>query len=249
MKFALSWAADAIREEHSVPQPAGPFGDVLICRKIDGLWTRLCDEIGWTEAMRKATNKKEFISLINPYGELMMMEMREQFMASGPLSKKDKGADFLFIADDICTSIGWIIDETIVRESLIPIYGKMLTAIGNDLPFSRDEFNIVWGFHSDGDISELYPDLARAGFGAAHLASVSYGRMSTLATKASASSMMTLGGIATETLEAGKISGELARQIAILARRDRFVVCDDGGLQTARQLEHYYEACLQIALC
>jgi hypothetical protein len=217
--------------------------------KIDGLWSRLAQDIGWTEAMRFVQTSALLLKLINPYGDAMMREMRDTYTATGRLGKRNEPTTYLCIADDVCTSIGWVIAEEIVRDALMPVYAKMISAIHNDMPFSCDEFNVSWAFHSDGDVSAIYPAIKLAGFEAVHVASVPYARLSTLAVKADSTDLLLFGGVATDTLEAGRMSGDLARQIAILARRSNVIVCDDGAVTTLRQLEHYLDACHQIALC
>ncbi|MCL2818776.1 MAG: hypothetical protein FWD41_03530 [Actinomycetia bacterium] len=249
MRFALSWAAREIADKNEIETNVTPLGDMLTLTKIDGLWSRLADEIGWNEAMRLAQFPHDFMKLIDPYGRTMMDQMRETFNSIGGMGRRDKTPAYLCIADDVCSSIGWIVAEDIVRDALMMVYGKMISTIHNDLPFSRDEFNVSWCFHSDGDISSIYPAIKQAGFDAVHGASVPYARMSTLVGKAGTAKLEFFGGVMTETLEEGRLSGELTRQIAILARRPNMVVCDDGGMDTLRQLEHELDACHQIALC
>jgi len=249
MRFALSWAAQEIADHNEVEFTSTPLGKMIPLTKIDGLWTRLARDIGWNEAMRRAQSPHDFMKLINPYGDAMMHEMRETFNATGSLGRRDAAPTYICIADDICTSIGWIVSEEIARDALMMVYSKMLSSIHNDLPFSRDEFNVEWCFHSDGDVSSIYPSIKLAGFSAVHAASVPYTRMSTIVGKAGSTGLLFFGGVMTETLEEGTLSGELTRQIAILARRPNMVVCDDGGMTTLRQLEHYLDACHKIALC
>ena len=249
MRFALSWAAREIAEKNEVQTSLTPLGPMVTLTKIDGLWSRLAEEKGWNDAMRLAQFPADFMRLINPYGEAMMREMRESFTASGTLGTPGKATAYLCIADDVCTSIGWVVSEEIVRDALMKVYGKMISAIHNDLPFSRDEFNVAWCFHSDGDISAVYPAIQQAGFTAVHCASVPYASLSTLVGKAGSADLLFFGGVLSETLEEGSMAGDLARQIAILARRPNMVVCDDGGMTTVRQLEHYLDACHKIALC
>jgi len=250
MRFALSWAAADVAEKHDVEIAATPLGEMNALTKIDGLWSRLAQDRGWTEAMRLAETPKQFMKLINPYGDAMMKEMRDTFIAMGAVGKRKKDpTNYICIADDVSTSIGWIVSEEIVKDALMMVYTKMISSIHNDLPLSRDEFNVAWCFHSDGDVSSVYPSIKQAGFDAVHIASVPYARMSTLVGKAGTSDLLFFGGVMAETLEEGKLSSELTRQIAILARRPNVVVCDDGGMTTLRQLEHYIDACHQIALC
>jgi hypothetical protein len=249
MRFALSWAAQGIAEENEVVTTSMPLGKMIILHKIDGLWSRLAQDKGWNDAMRQAQFPGDFMKLINPYGDAMMKEMRETFNATGTLGSTDKVPTYLCIADDVCTSIGWVVEETIVRDALMMVYAKMIATIHNDLPFSRDEFNVEWCFHSDGDISVVYPAIRAAGFSAIHCASVPYASLSTLVGKAGNADLIFFGGVLTETLEEGPMPADLARQIAILARRPNMVVCDDGGMTTLRQLEHYLDACHKIALC
>jgi hypothetical protein len=213
------------------------------------LWTRLARDIGWTEAMRLADTQRQFMQYINPYGDAMMREMNDKFMALAKVGRREKVPSYLCIADDVCTSIGWIVLEDIVRDGLMMVYAKMMASIHNDLPMLRDEFNVSWLFHSDGDISSIYPAVKQAGFEGVHVASVPYARMSTLVGKAGSVHLDFFGGVMADTLEEGALSGDLTRQIAILARRPNVVICDDGGMTTLRQLEHYIEACHKIALC
>jgi len=249
MRFGLSWAAAEIADTNEVETTLMPLGQLIRLTKIDGLWARLAQDKGYHDAMRLAQFPADFMKLINPYGDAMMREMRETFNAVGKLGKPGEATQYLCIADDVCTSIGWIVSEDIVRDALMKVYGRMITSILNDLPFSRDEFNVEWCFHSDGDISSIYPAIKMAGFSAVHCASVPYASLSTLVGKAGSADLLFFGGVLTETVDQGAMSGELARQIAILARRPNMVVCDDGGMTTQRQLEHYLDACHKIALC
>jgi len=249
MRFGLSWAALEVAEHFDIEVATPALGDLYQLTKVDGLWSRLAHDKGWTEAMRLAETPAQFLKLINPYGDAMMREMNEKFISLGSIGRRSGVPHYITIADDVSTSIGWIVAEEIVRDALMMVYRKMIASIYNDLPLSRDEFNVNWCFHSDGDISSLYPDIKQTGFDAVHIASVPYARMSTLIGKAGSADLLFFGGMMTETLEEGAPSGDLMRRIAIFARRPNVVICDDGGMTTARQLEHYLDACHKIALC
>ena len=142
----------------------------------------------------------------------------------------------VFIADDVCTSAGWVLDPEFVRDNLVPTYARLAAEVVRSGTAAGLADTVV-GFHSDGDIGELYPDLAAAGFGAVHLASVDYHEVTRLAGSASAAGMVAFGGVASETLGGGEVADEVCRLLARTAASDGLVVTDDAGVTNGDELD------------
>ena len=67
----------------------------------------------------------------------------------------DMGFDFLWTADDLAFKTGPIMSPKMFREIILPYMRKVADAI-----------SIPWVFHSDGDLTELLPDLLDLGISA-----------------------------------------------------------------------------------
>lgn len=248
MRFVFSWQARQIIDEHALIVPSGPANDVAYLSVVDGLWSRLCDAIGWMEAMRASVSREAFLQAISVHGESMLEDMKALALSSGLKSEAESHQRMLVIADDVCSRQGWIVDEALITSVLMPLYSKMLTVVANELPVAADELNLSWGFHSDGDISSIYESVKLAGFDFVHLASVDYVSLSGVAHKAKSQGLIPVGGIAAETLDHGDLADDLCRRLALVARTTGLLVGDDAGVTTPEHVTRLFDACTRIAL-
>lgn len=248
MQFAYSWQAKIIIDENSLATPSGPARNFEYLSVVDGLWSRFCNDVGWMDALRSSASPETFLSSISQYGEQMLEDMKKLSMSSGLSSSAETSPRILVIADDVCSRQGWIVDEALVTDVLMPLYGKMITIAANELPVVADELNIRWAFHSDGDISSAYAAVKLAGFDFVHLASIDYVSLSGVAHKAKTQGLIPIGGIAAETLDSGVLSDDLCRKIALVAHTTGLIVGDDAGVSTREQVERLFDACTRIAL-
>ena len=243
MEFAVSWTAAKVARDSNVPiaQPA------LV--GIEGLWGRLCADIGWMNALRRATSTEILSDTLVFYRDAMRRDV------CSFLDSVDSEEHVLVtIADDVASEMGWIIDPHMATEVLVPAYSQIIseafsrTVNGDDERAVRIKECVRWGFHSDGDISEIYPVVAANGFSFVHIASVDYGSLSKVVSAAKNAGLIPIGGISSETLASGNLSDELCRQLALIANRDGLVICDDGGITQKAQLESLLNAFVRIPL-
>lgn len=243
MEFAVSWTAKKIARD----------SNMLIAQTtlvgIEGLWGRLCADIGWMNALRRATSPEILRDTLVFYRDAMRRDV------SSFLESVDSAERVLVtIADDVASEMGWIIDPHMATDVLVPAYAQIIseafnrTVGGDDEHAARIKECVRWGFHSDGDISKIYPVVAANGFSFVHIASVDYGSLSKVVLAAKNAGLIPIGGISSDTLAAGNLSDELCRQLALIANRDGLVMCDDGGITQKSELESLLNAFVRIPL-
>lgn len=267
MKFAATWVAADLARATGRDRDFPPNTVEMV--GVPGPWGRTCEAIGWVEAIRRcaladqvdvmfreaqrdaATESRamvrRFATATAPEPELTLLDgAGVRHSGTGSIVRTPP---HIFIADDVSTSQGWVLDPDFVRAHLVPLYGKLVTEVRKSADKAGlDPASLVVGFHSDGDISDIYPDLAAVGFNAVHLASVSYVSVSRLAATAKASGMVAYGGVATETLSEGGLADDLCRMLARTARADGLVVADDGGVTDAAELDALTAAYVKVGL-
>lgn len=207
-----SWAHDCalILMDHGVQvvwTMTGPFG-VLIRR------------MGWPAA----------ITMLHGDGSDGAPELDEALdealdvLAAGVLT----GVSTALLADDVSSDQGWLVVPDAFVNLLMPRYERWASAV-------RDA-GLVPLFHSDGDVSSFYGDLARSGFEGVHLAPSRMGAdFETAAVAARRAGMVVLGGIEASTLGSGD-PRDIARQLITIATRVPLAVCDDGGITEPAQV-------------
>jgi hypothetical protein len=77
-------------------------------------------------------------------------------IAEGLKLTKDSGIDLVVIGDDIAYGSGLYFSPALFRELLVPSYRILANQISKTIS--------VWGWHSDGDVSTILPDLVDCGF-------------------------------------------------------------------------------------
>lgn len=209
--FALSWAADELFKAEGIENR------LPVVKKIDGPWTRLCADTSWKEALALSVDGHSFAGVLDAYSEGILSEIEQ-------LESDER----CVIADDVCSGAGWLLEPDTVRMSLIPLYKKYVGS-----------YDRMLGFHSDGNISELFADLESVGFQFVHLASINYVDLPKIAHFAQAHALVPYGGISTETISHGPLSVALREMIAELVEDQGLVVCDDAGLSTPEQLDAF----------
>lgn len=209
--FALTWAADELFRREGIENR------LPVIRKIDGPWTRLCDEISWKSALALSTDVARFSQALEGYKEAILAEIKD--LEPGQRT---------VIADDICSGAGWLLDPTVIKSTLLPLYQQFTSA-----------FDRTLGFHSDGNISELFADLEEVGFSFVHLASINYVELEKIVISAQNHALDPFGGISTETISAGPLSDELRTLLGGLVADHGLIVTDDAGLKTPEQLDAF----------
>lgn len=209
--FALSWVA------HELFEAEGIENRLPVIKKIDGPWTRLCSDTSWKEALALSVDCLSFSSALETYSEDILREIMQ-------LESDER----CVIADDICSGAGWLLEPETVHASLMPLYKKYVGTHDRTL-----------GYHSDGNISELFPDFEALGFQFVHLASINYVDLPKIAHFAQSHALVPYGGISTETISQGPLSMNLREMIAGLVEDQGLVVCDDAGLSTPEQLDAF----------
>lgn len=267
MRFAATWVAAELARSTGRERDFPPNTVELV--GVPGPWGRTCDTLGWVEAIRRCALADQVDAMFRDSQREAAAEVR------AAIKRTVSGADapeeptlldgagvrhrgtgsivrtppHIFLADDVSTSVGWILDPDFVRTHLVPLYARLCREVRRGAERAGyDPGSVVVGFHSDGDISDIYPDLAEAGFDAVHLASVSYVSVSRLASAAKANGLVAYGGVATETLVEGELSDELCRMLARTARADGLVVADDGGITEPRELDSLTSAYVKVGL-
>lgn len=267
MKFAATWVAAELarttgRDRDFPPETVEMLG-------VAGPWGRTCEDLGWVEAIRRCALADQVDAMFREGQRDSIAESRaivRRFAGGvaesvqptlldgagvrhGGTGSIARTPPHVFIADDVSTSHGWVLDPDFVRQHLVPLYGKLATAVRHSAEKSGlDPASVVVGFHSDGDISDIYHDLAEVGFDAVHLASVSYVSVSRLAAAAKAAGMVAYGGVASETLAEGEVADDLCRMLARTARADGLVVADDGGVTDSAELDALTAAYVKVGL-
>lgn len=178
----------------------------------------LASVYGWDEARLKMTSPESTEALEHACAYI------NQCMEDA----RDAGADAIVLCDDLCGSKGPVPDPLFVVESILPLYDG----------FARkaDELGIPLIFHSDGDIREYYPHLANDGFMGVHVAHPAYDQTAELFDAVRAQGMIPLGGLITARAEDDG-PGKLAHFAAELASAGSALICDDGAVDSAEQLE------------
>lgn len=208
--FALTWSAETLFVE------AGIENRLPVLHKVDGPWTRLCSQMSWQDALR-ASEQANFAQTVANFEHDILAE----------LLAFDKDGRVV-IADEVCSGAGWLIDPAKFNEALIPFYARVLAQV--EMPT---------GFHSDGNMSEVFPQLTEAGFSFVHLASVNYVDLPAIVHKAQNNALTPYGGISSQTLEEGSLSGEVRELLGKLVSNEGLIVCDDGGMTTQQQLDAF----------
>lgn len=218
--LALSWPACGLARRAGVALRADEL------RAVEGLWGRLCARVGWKEALSVYGRDAESLhAAIEPYQGALAAELESCVAES---SGSDSAS--VFIADDVCSSQGWLLDPKLVAEVLVPAYAQVISGITGI------------GFHSDGDISELFVTLRKAGFQKVHLASIGYTELRAIVRRATESGLQPYGGIAAETLSYGVPSEEICRLLIGLSQDEGLVISDDAGITDQLQLKRLQEA-------
>ena len=209
--FALSWVADELFKAEGIENRLPVIGH------IDGPWTRLCRAITWKEALALGADASALSCALEAYNGEILSQIKQ-------LEPDER----VVIADDICSGAGWLLEPAVARGVLMPLYECYVNA-----------FDRMLGFHSDGNISELFPDLSAAGFHFVHLASVNYVDLPAIVHSAQAHALVPYGGVSTETISQGPLSSALRAMLAELVQDQGLIVCDDAGLTTGEQLDAF----------
>jgi hypothetical protein len=186
---------------------------------VAGVLGRAAERLSWNEVIRS--------SVAQP-GELAFVldeELHEtlESLRAGVAA----GAAVLVLADDLAGAAGWIVAPDFALEALLPCYRRAVAEWE-----SPDRASV---FHSDGDIRALMGPLKRAGFDGVHLGSPGPAALAPAVGAARFAGLCALGGIETAALvgDGARRAGERAGR---LARGNRLIITDDGGMTTAEQV-------------
>jgi len=200
--------------------------DIATVWAVPGVFGRICENLGWTEALR--------LTVADPGALAVRLDeaLHEALEAArrGPLA----GADALLVADELAGASGPLLPPDYALDALVPCYHRLAAeAVLSGLPAL---------FHSDGDVRVLFPSISRAGFSAVHLAGLSPAQFAVDAAAARNAGLVVLGGLsAPAALGVSRDAG--ARVGAFAASLGGVIVCDDGGITTLEEL-----AGVQVAL-
>ncbi len=150
------------------------------------------------------------------------------------------GADAVVVADDMAGDAGLLVSPDFASDEVLRRLGLAVQA--------ATRAGLPTLLHSDGDISDLLPEIRESGFQGVHAGGLAEEAFERLFNRARREGLVVLGGISTRELGEGPAdaAGHGARA-SILASEGGLLLADDGGITS--QVE--YEALLVafVAAC
>lgn len=146
------------------------------------------------------------------------------------ISLVGRGVDGIIIADDIAYQRGLMISPLVLREFYFPALAGQVSAASGEVPLF---------FHSDGNYSEIIPDLVRCGFQGLQCFERRAG-MDPLILKTRHPDLCFWGTLEVEDLERAKDEAQLnkiASEIRSLSAQKRFILGTTCGLFKGIDLE------------
>jgi hypothetical protein len=211
-----TWAPDAVRELHE--------RGIAAVWSVSGVFGRVAERVGWSDALRMtAAEPGELAALLGEELHEALDEAR---------TGRSTRADALLVADDLAGAGGPILSPDYALDALVPCYRALAREAA--------ENNVPAIFHSDGDVRALLPALARAGFSAVHLAGLGAEAFEASYAAARGAGLVVLGGVESAALMEG--ATRLGEQAGRTALSGGMLVCDDGGITSAREFAAYASA-------
>lgn len=189
---------------------------------VDGPLGALAKEFGWVEALTMTEIRG---------GETAFAEAAEKCLADVFLAGA-LGARGIVVGDDLAGGSEPLVSPHFVRRVLIPTYSRMAE--------NAQAMGLPALFHSDGDVTGFYSDLAEAGFSGVHVAiGHDLGEVERAFDEAYEAELVPVGGVPAALLsEADECT--VARLVEFVGGLMDSCVClvaDDGGIATTADLE------------
>ncbi len=192
--------------------------DIAVGWAVGGPFGRVAERLGWAKALRISAEDPGLLTA--PLTEALARS--EERVRQGVAA----GADFLVVAEDLASEDGWLVAPGFARVSLLP-------SVCTIAQLAR-RLGVHAVFHSDGDVSAIFDALAAGGFDALHVTHAPGKALESVLTEASRHCLGVLGGVQGRGLETS--FGEDARRALYEHAHKGLLVCDDGGIVSARQL-------------
>lgn|GEM_PF-740531 len=150
------------------------------------------------------------------------------------------GAGGVVVAEDVATATGFLLDPEYVTHEILPRVGTIAGA--------ATETGLVSVWHSDGDVRSFIPHAAAEGLDAVHPGGLGAEAFERVFREARRAGMAVFGGISGGALREGGPAAVRAVGVSasLLAREGGLLVCDDGGIASAKDLGAL-ESALQAA--
>ncbi len=195
---------------------------VAPCVSVNGPLGALAEEFGWVEALTMTEIRG---------GETAFAAAAEKCLADVFLAGS-LGARCIVVGDDLAGGSHPLVSPHFVRRVLIPTYSRMAE--------NAQSMGLPAVFHSDGDVTGFYEDLAEAGFSGVHVAvGHDLGEVERAFGQAYEAELVPVGGVPAALLSDADES-TVTRLVEFLGRLMDSGVClisDDGGIATASDLE------------
>lgn len=178
---------------------------------------------------QRLTRKKGLISILEELGKgsrslQSQLADETQKIAEGLEAAENSGVKLAVIGDDIGYSRGLYFSDALFRDVLMPFYRILANSISKPMP--------VLGWHSDGDVSKILPDLVDCGFRFFSLESECVDLLNFKRTHGNRGTL--IGGIRTAWLTSGGVPPpgpeEYFEEIKILLREGGLILSSSCGL-------------------
>jgi hypothetical protein len=156
------------------------------------------------------------------------LDSAEEAMLAAVEGGVSEKADAIVVCDDLAGAAGPLTSPEYLAEHVFVRLGRAVAAARSS--------RLTSVLHSDGNVSVLLGDIARAGFAAIHVAGVNEDGFSRLFAQARARRLAVVGGLGAQTLSHGVAGGvRTGGRLAALARTGPLLVADDGGITTPKE--------------
>lgn len=193
--------------------------DVASFVVVPGPVGMLAKRDGWTEVMKRSATET--------FGLAAELTTLARQASTATRDALDAGADAVVIADDLAHPGGWLLDPDFVEGVVIALESQAAA------PALDARTSVI--FHSDGDISTLYPALAESGFHGVHLATGEPAGVAHVLRAARSYGLAALGGISAAQLDSSP--SRVADGVRRLLAEGLVLVCDDGGVTSQTQFD------------
>lgn len=195
---------------------------------IAGPWSRLCDQMGWKDALALAARDEEsfMAALADEHDALhqAILLRAQSEHGSGCCTRR------VLVADDWAGAPGLLLPPHLVARLIREIYPALIAGLNH------------LGFHTDCLPAEYASQLADVGFDFIHTSVLRPSSWPVLARACASSTLRLYGGLSSAQLSAGTPARAYLQDLLAWGTSYGMVACDDGGLTTAAQLDHLEEA-------